>query len=58
MKNSKSWNRCHGRSGGEFQPVWLIANDPQISIVCKGVTTLTYFAKETTSVATPTNFTE
>jgi hypothetical protein len=35
----------------EFQPVWLIAGEPGISIVCKGAGTLTYFAKEATSVA-------
>ncbi|HEV2436083.1 MAG TPA: hypothetical protein VG077_08785 [Verrucomicrobiae bacterium] len=35
----------------EFQPVRLIANDPEISIVCKEAGTLTYFAKEATSVA-------
>ena len=35
----------------EFQPVWFIAHDPDISIVCKGAATLTYFAKEATSVA-------
>ncbi|MGH9523715.1 MAG: hypothetical protein ACRD3E_14395 [Terriglobales bacterium] len=37
--------------GSEFQPVWLIANDPEITIDCKGAGTLTYFAKEATSVA-------
>jgi hypothetical protein len=35
----------------EIQPVWLIANDPEMSIVCKEATTLTFFGKETTSVA-------
>jgi hypothetical protein len=48
FKNIEYGNGCWG---AELQPVWLIVNDPEISIICKGATTPTYFVKVTTSVA-------
>jgi hypothetical protein len=51
MKQLKVIETLNGHSGAAISPVWLIANDPEVSIVCKGTTTLTFFGKEATSVA-------
>lgn len=44
------------RFRGAISPVWLIANDPEMSIVCKGPTTLTFFGEDATPIAIGSNF--